>query len=56
MITIIMRQLSKNRWQIESETGKVLVEEILLPNRFYAEEYVKAYASTWGWQYRLEEV
>ena len=55
MTVLIMRQTAKNRWRIEFN-DVVLVDDIILPNKFYAEEYVKAYVSTWAWEYRLESL
>lgn len=56
MIILIMKQISKNRWRIETKDEKIVVDEIILANHFEAEEYVKAYVSTWGWEYEVKEL
>jgi hypothetical protein len=54
MTVVTMKRISKNRWRIESSSGNVLLDDIILGTVAEAEEYVKAYVSTWGWEYKLE--
>jgi hypothetical protein len=50
---VYMVQTSRNRWKIQSESGRVLLDDIILSNETEAEEYVKGYVSSWNWDYKM---
>jgi hypothetical protein len=52
-MTVYMIQTSRNRWKIQSESGNVILDDVMLSNKTEAEEYIKCYVSTWTWDYRL---
>lgn len=55
MNTVLMIQESKNRWRIESEKGIVLQSDIRLGTVFEAEDYIKAYISSFlNWTYIMK--
>ena len=53
MTIVIMRQMTKNRWQIESLSGILLLDDIILPNKEDAKLFIRAYVSSFNWGYRL---
>lgn len=53
MIIIKMIQVSKYRWQIESLNGKIIKDDIYLNDEAQAAEYVKAFASSFGWNWEV---
>lgn len=51
-----MARVSKNRWNLLSEDGHTMVEDIPCYSRQMAIEWVEAYISSWpSWSYRIEE-
>jgi hypothetical protein len=50
---VYMVQTSRNRWKIQSESGSILLDDIILSNEVEAEEYVKGYVSSWNWDYEM---
>lgn len=52
---VIMRQISRSRWEIRTDHGIVLRDEIMLGRIDEAEEYVKQYISSYpNWIYELK--
>lgn len=56
MALVKMKQTAKNRWRIETIFGIIILDGIILGNKAEAEEFIKAYVSTWGWAYEMEEL
>ena len=55
MINLMMIQISKNRWKIETNGGIVLIDDIYVANKYEATEYAKAYISSQqGWDFELK--
>lgn len=53
-ITIIMRQVLPNVWQIESAAGHVIQKGIIACSEREADDYVRKYASSFNnWTYRI---
>lgn len=54
---VVLRQLTKYRWELANEKGNIMVQDLLFANAYRAELWVKAYVSTWNdWTYKLEEI
>lgn len=49
-----MKQMSRYRWDLIAPSGVLLVEGIYLPHRQAAEDWAKAYLSSWPtWKLKL---
>lgn len=49
-----MRQLSKYQWEIVSESGNIIQNNISFSNTYKAEQYVKNYISSFvDWRYTI---
>lgn len=49
-----MKQMTRNRWRIESWQGKILLDDIILTTAYDAEMFIKAYISSFpSWGYIL---
>ena len=57
---VLIKQVSKHKWRIETTKGIVLVDELILDNPNQADEYARCYVSSFtGWMYEvvpLEEI
>lgn len=54
MTLVIMRQVSKQRWRLESEAGKIIEDDIQCYTPYDAECWVKAYTSGYQcWEYKI---
>lgn len=50
---ITIKQIFRDRWVLENYDGKIISEDLYLGSRVAAEEYVKAYVSSYGWPYKI---
>ena len=44
-------QCSKHKWRVEGPKGNVLTEDLTLNSKFAAEDYIKAYISSFNSYY-----
>lgn len=52
-----MIQTSKHKWKLETPSGKVLVDDIVINNAYDAELYVKSFISSFlGWDYEVKPI
>jgi len=52
-----MTRVGKNRWDLVGPKGNVISGDLLLYSKIEAEEWVKAYISSFlGWQYEMVDV
>ena len=55
--SVVLKQLSKYRWELVNAKGNVMVHDLLFADSYRAALWVKAYISTWNdWAYKLEEM
>jgi hypothetical protein len=55
MLKVYFVQKTDYAWQIESESGKIVQKDITCASVFKAEEYIKAYISSFiNWTYELK--
>jgi len=54
MIIINIVQVSKNRWKLETQDQVLILDDIMLYSIREAEDYAKAYISTWAsWDFNV---
>ncbi len=46
MKTVYMRQVGRYRWQLESEHGKILLDDLSMASAYHAETWAKSYVSS----------
>ncbi len=52
---VIMKEVGNNRWDLIGPKGNVISGDILLYSKVEAEEWVKAYISSFiGWTYEVK--
>lgn len=55
MTTIYMIQVAPQRWQLESQSGAILKDDLLMNSQFDAEKYVREYISSFpAWIYKMK--
>lgn len=53
--SVTLKQVSLYRWELVAPLGHVLIDDLLFASPYKAEEWVKAYITTWNdWKYTLE--
>ncbi len=54
MKCIKMIQVTKYRWKVISDSGNIILDDLLLASPYHAEEWIKSYISSFaGWKYLL---
>lgn len=54
MITINMKQVSKNRWRLETKSGIIILDNIVVHTNEEANKYALAFVSSWhNWDFNL---
>lgn len=54
MKTVIMRQVSSHKWQLETPRGEIMKDQITANNDSEAREFVTRYISSFSdWDYEL---
>jgi hypothetical protein len=51
---VLMVQVNKFKWRIESPMGFIITDDIIVENKILAEDFVRAWASSFvGWNYKV---
>lgn len=55
MSKLIIRQLSKHRWEIVSPNGHIVMSDVMLQSPNEAKEFIKNYISSFiNWSYEVQ--
>jgi hypothetical protein len=54
LVKVFMIQVTDYKWQLTHESGNILVDDVFMPGRFMAEEYARAFVSSYqNWTYEM---